>query len=48
MANPIHRKPKKSEIVQLYCSENIKKYLQETTLHGLKYLADNTLTLWEK
>ncbi|XP_059226078.1 pickpocket protein 28 [Stomoxys calcitrans] len=27
---------------------NIKKYLQETTLHGFKYLADSSLSNWEK
>ncbi|XP_037806112.1 pickpocket protein 28 [Lucilia sericata] len=48
MANQIRKKQRKSEIVQVYCMDNIKKYLQETTLHGLKYLADSSLTIWEK
>ena len=30
MANQNHRKQNKSEIVQIYCMDNMKKYLQET------------------
>ncbi|XP_075167156.1 pickpocket 12 [Haematobia irritans] len=50
MANPVdHQKRlKRSEAVQLYCMGNLKKYLQETTLHGFKYLVDSSLTTWEK
>ena len=48
MANHIKKKTKKRDITLVYCNDNIKKYLQETTLHGLKYLADSSLTIWEK
>ncbi|XP_073847825.1 pickpocket protein 28-like [Musca autumnalis] len=46
--SPRQRKLKRSEQLEIYCLGNLKKYLQETTLHGLKYLADNSLTNWEK
>nr|XP_036231447.1 pickpocket protein 28 [Bactrocera oleae] len=36
------------KIVKTYCRGNMKKFLKETTLHGLKYLADDTITIWEK
>ncbi|XP_019890715.1 pickpocket protein 28 [Musca domestica] len=42
------RKPKRREQLEVYCLGNLKKYLQETTLHGLKYLVDNSLNGWEK
>lgn len=28
--------------------ENLKRYLLSTTLHGLKYVGDNTITLFER
>lgn len=28
--------------------ENLKQYLLSTTLHGLKYVGDNTITLFER
>lgn len=36
------------KIVKTYCRGNVKKFLKETTLHGLKYLADDSITIWEK
>lgn len=30
------------------CRENFKRYLQNTTLHGLKYLGDDTTTVFER
>ncbi|XP_061388754.1 pickpocket protein 28-like, partial [Musca vetustissima] len=49
MAYPTQRrKLKRRKQLEIYCLGNLKKYLQETTLHGLKYLADSSLTNWEK
>ncbi|XP_061397014.1 pickpocket protein 28-like [Musca vetustissima] len=49
MAYPTQRgKLKRRKQLEIYCLGNLKKYLQETTLHGLKYLADTSLTNWEK
>ncbi|XP_067633200.1 pickpocket protein 28 [Eurosta solidaginis] len=36
------------KIIKTYCRGNLKRFLRETTLHGLKYLADDSITLWEK
>ncbi|XP_053965737.1 pickpocket protein 28 [Anastrepha ludens] len=42
-------KSKASKILfKNYCRANVKKFLRETTLHGLKYLADDNITIWEK
>lgn len=30
------------------CRENLRQYLVNTTLHGLKYVGDNTITLFER
>lgn len=30
------------------CNENFKRFLVSTTLHGLKYVGDNTITLFER
>ncbi|XP_019890716.2 pickpocket protein 28-like isoform X1 [Musca domestica] len=49
MAHPLQQqKLKKREQLEIYCMGNLKKYLRETTLHGLKYLVDNSLNNWEK
>ncbi|XP_036333953.1 pickpocket protein 28 isoform X2 [Rhagoletis pomonella] len=36
------------KIFKSYCSGNVKQFLRESTLHGLKYLADDSITIWEK
>lgn len=30
------------------CSENFNEYLQNTTLHGLKYVGDRSLSMFER
>lgn len=30
------------------CQENLRQYLLHTTLHGLKYVGDNTITFFER
>lgn len=33
---------------QRMCRENLDEYLKDSTLHGLKYVGDRTLTIFER
>lgn len=32
----------------LCCGENMREYLRSTSIHGLKYIGNNNLTLFER
>ncbi|XP_037941630.1 pickpocket protein 28, partial [Teleopsis dalmanni] len=39
---------KKQQIFRNYCMSNVRKFMSETSLHGLKFVADTTITIWER
>lgn len=46
------KNPKKSiskrKKIRFMCRENLDEYLKDSTLHGLRYLGDRTLTIFER
>lgn len=36
------------KIYKTTCHESFRQYLKNTTLHGLKYVGDDTITLFER
>lgn len=44
----ISRTASENQACKTTCHENFKRFLVSTTLHGLKYVGDNTITLFER
>lgn len=32
----------------IFCGENVREYLDHSSLHGMKYIADNNITFFER
>lgn len=56
-ANMIRQRRQPSRLMQIdsgthscrtTCQDNFKRFLSNSTLHGLKYVGDNTITLFER